>query len=388
MNLIEKWLNNHLGEQRKTNNSAEVIYKCPFCTDDKYKFYISLSKGVCHCFKCGASTSLLKLISNVEHKPRSVIKQMFGDLALEQENIATITNLSSSFEGVFLDDSLANIPKRCVPLPDEGGEKYTFLNPNKVETKTEQKALEYLYSRGITPTQIIENKFQLARNGVYNNRVIIPIVDEDKQKFYVARSINKTTKLKEISPHTNWWNYSKSEVLFGLDNALKNGLGSIVLCEGIFDALAWRLNGVSMLGKSLYKEQLARLFQVANEIKRVYICLDFDAQEVVCKLAEQLKPVYKDKLYIVQIPKEDDDPNNFVCTHGLIALYKLLETAIPYNETYSLSFKVENAIIKSAVSKTASIVPNKFSSINQLETDLQRLYNGTELTEINSGVID
>lgn len=374
MNLVEKWLYNHLGEQRKTNNPSEVIYKCPFCTDDKYKFYISLTKGVCHCFKCGASTSLLKLISNVEHKPKSVIKQMFGDLALEQENVATLSGLSTSFEEVFLDTSLENIEKRCVPLPDENGEKYTFLNPNKAETKTEQKALEYLYSRGITSTQIIENKFKLARNGVYNNRIIIPIVDEHKQKFYVARSINKTTRLKEVSPHTNWWNYSKSEVLFGLDNALKNGLGSIVLCEGIFDALAWRMNGVSMLGKSLYKSQLARLFQVSDSIKRIYICLDFDAQEDVVKLAEQLKPVYKDKLYIVQIPKEDDDPNNYVCTHGLIALYHLLETAIPYQETYSLSFKVENAIIKTAVPKTANIVPNKFSSIKQLELDMREVF--------------
>lgn len=374
MNLVEKWLYNHLGEQRKTNNPSEVIYKCPFCTDDKYKFYISLTKGVCHCFKCGASTSLLKLISNVEHKPKSVIKQMFGDLALEQENVATLSGLSTSFEEVFLDTSLENVEKRCVPLPDENGEKYTLLNPNKAETKTEQKALEYLYSRGITPTQIIENKFKLARNGVYNNRIIIPIVDEHKQKFYVARSINKTTRLKEVSPHTNWWNYSKSEVLFGLDNALKNGLGSIVLCEGIFDALAWRMNGVSMLGKSLYKSQLARLFQVSDSIKRIYICLDFDAQEDVVKLAEQLKPVYKDKLYIVQIPKEDDDPNNYVCTHGLISLYRLLETAIPYQETYSLSFKVENAIIKSVVPKTANIVPNKFSSIKQLEIDMQEMF--------------
>ncbi len=61
----------------------------------------------------------------------------------------------------------------------------------------------------------------------------------------------------------------------------------VVLCEGVFDAIAIRRNAIPMLGKFLPKKLELRLIE--NEVKTVYVLLDDDARTDALKLEQKLK---------------------------------------------------------------------------------------------------
>ena len=60
----------------------------------------------------------------------------------------------------------------------------------------------------------------------------------------------------------------------------------IVLCEGIFDAIAIRNNAIPLFGKFPSKTLVKRL--VEKKVKRVYVALDEDAKKDAIKLVKFL----------------------------------------------------------------------------------------------------
>jgi ORF023 len=171
-------------------------------------------------------------------------------------------------------------------------------------------------------------------DGEYRNRVIIPIYESGELKFWVARAIQRDIKMKEKSPSDEDYQISKSEVIFNIDIAAKQ-YHSCVICEGIFDALSYGNVGVSLLGKSLYQEQLNILLGYRELLTEgVYISLDNDAKKDALKIASKLSEYFK--VYIVNIPSELDDPNNVLMTKGIKYLYSLLENAEEYEEFTSI----------------------------------------------------
>ena len=172
-------------------------------------------------------------------------------------------------------------------------------------------------------------------SGEYKNRVIIPITENGDLKFWVARAISSDVKMKEKSPSDEDYQISKSEVIFNIDRASKK-YHTAVICEGIFDALAFGDVGVSLLGKSLYQEQLNILLDYRALLTNgLYISLDWDAKDKATEMAEKLSEYFDVK--IINIPKEGDDPNNYLQKYGRKAMWKLIEDAEDYGEFSSIT---------------------------------------------------
>lgn len=325
---VVDWLEANIDSKiRHTGNGREVYMDCPYCGEIRHRFYVNLETLVCHCHNCGWSPTFLQLIQYVEGVSYSRASVILKDV---RGNIALPENISRDMVGnMFMDDLRKDLQKRAIPLPDE----YTLLNPCKTNIVT-KRAVKYLNSRGITNKQIIDHQMGFCMSGEYKNRVIIPITENGELRFWVARAITKDAKLKEKSPSDEVYQISKSEVIFNIDRAAKK-YHSVVISEGIFDALSWGDIGVSLLGKSLYQEQLNILLDYRELLTDgVYVALDWDAKEQATELAEKLIDFFKVK--VINIPKVDDDPNNYLQRHGKQAMWKLIASAEEYSELSSV----------------------------------------------------
>jgi DNA primase len=94
----------------------------------------------------------------------------------------------------------------------------------------------------------------------------------------------------------------------------------VILCEGIFDAIAIKRNAVPLFGKSIPKALMLKL--VESQVKTVYLALDKDALKEALTYSEQLINLGKD-VYLIEL--EGKDPSDL----GFENMTKLLQQAKP-----------------------------------------------------------
>ena len=78
----------------------------------------------------------------------------------------------------------------------------------------------------------------------------------------------------------------------------------VILCEGVFDAIAIKRNAIPLFGKTLPPKLLKRLVQ--HKVKKLYLILDSDAQKDSMKIVNKLKSYQIDVNMIVL---KDKDPS-------------------------------------------------------------------------------
>lgn len=327
---IANWLESNIDSKVKfTGNSKEAHFNCIKCSDTRQRMYVNLHSGKCYCHNCGYSGTIVNLIQSVEGYSYSKAYKVFK----EQNSGINLAEIESdSLYKTLIKTQLDKPIKRAIPLPQE-------CIPLSETSKNLEiiRAIKYLISRGITLTQIKKHKFQYCSNGPYAGRVIIPIYEQNELKFWVARAVNPKIRMKEKSPSNADYNISKSEVIFNIDKAAVK-YNSIVITEGIFDALSFGDIGVSLLGKSLYTEQLRILLEYKDLLTNgIYIALDYDAKKEALKLAKKLSTFFN-KIFLINIPKELDDPNNCLKSKGSRFMLDLLSSATRYSEFSEITF--------------------------------------------------
>ena len=112
----------------------------------------------------------------------------------------------------------------------------------------------------------------------------------------MARDMFPNSKFKYKNPPM-----SKDTVGFEL---FINWKEPIVLCEGIFDAIAVRNNAIPLFGKFPSKTLVMRLAE--KQVKKVYVALDEDAKQDAIKLSKFLMD-YGIKTYLLDM--KDKDPS-------------------------------------------------------------------------------
>lgn len=326
--MIVDWLETVIDDRiQHTGNNREVHFNCVVCGESRHRMYVNLESGLVYCHNCGYKTNIIGLIQYVEGISFSRASAIFKDV---KGNLMLPENISKDLvSNMFAEDLRKDLSKRAIPLPKE----YAPLNPQKTNIMT-RRAIKYLNSRKITNKQIVDHKMGFCMSGEYKNRVIIPITENGELRFWVARAISPDVKMKEKSPSDADYQISKSEVIFNIDRAAKK-YHAAVISEGIFDSLSWGDIGISLLGKSLYQEQLNILLDYRELLTDgLYIALDWDARDKATEMAEKLSEYFDVKM--INIPKEDDDPNNYLQKHGKKAMWKLIESAEEYGEFSSV----------------------------------------------------
>ena len=141
------------------------------------------------------------------------------------------------------------------------------------------KAMKYLKNRGIESYDIERYDIGYCDKGDYAGRIIVPSYDADnKLNYFLARDFTGNAYLKYKNPPV-----SKDVVVF--ENQI-DFFEPLILCEGVFDAIAIRRNAIALLGKNIPNKLKMRLIE--HGVKEVSIVLDNDAFKNALYLSESL----------------------------------------------------------------------------------------------------
>ena len=282
LNLVESVL----GSSKPTARGNHA-FKCPACVkqDEKHKLEICFDtesinkKGTSAyqnygCWRCGLKGEKIK-----------VSKSKFEDLAF----IDKTTKINPNY---------TKYTPQKITLPSE----FKKITNYKDLSLIGKHCFNYLKKRKITPSDIQKYNIGYCEEGRYENRIIIPSYDENGElNFFIARSILNDDPKRYDNPPT-------SRNIIALEMFINWDL-PIILCEGMFDAIALKRNTIPLLGSFITEGLMKKL--IVNKVSKIYFVMDKDARKKSLKQCEQLMNEGK-KIYFVDLPKKDPSEIGFV----------------------------------------------------------------------------
>jgi len=306
--LVQSLLEIYLGKGKKLAK-GDYAYYCPVCQHKNQKLMVNVISGAYNCFTCHPQTkgktpvSLLKKIG----APSEAILEMKGyfindstKIEVDKENIPII------------------IPKEYISLGD--------ITDTSLEKR---QALAYLKRRMVTSSDILKYNIGYCKAGRYRNKVVVPSYDSrGRLNYFVARSFEKEPSQKIDSPSCN-----KSEMT-GFEYYI-NWNVPVILCEGVFDAIAIKRNAIPLFGKTISKALMIKLLQ--PQVKTIYLALDDDAIMESIDHAQKLID-YGKEVYLIQL--QGKDPSEI----GFEGMIQYLHNAQPVTASSLLMLKMQMSL--------------------------------------------
>lgn len=294
----------------KITARTNYAFHCPFCNHHKLKLEIDLSinkegKNPWNCWVCATKgRSLASLFKKAGATPEK------------------LQELKPFVKYIPAGDQEEATEKIVVTLPKE----YKSLLTPSSKSITYKQAYAYARSRGITDADILKYGIGYCETGRYANSILVQSYDkEGKVNYFISRSFEKDPARKYNAPRCN-----KNEII-GLEYYI-NWKCPVILCEGIFDAIAIKRNAIPLFGKTISTALMLKL--VENDVKTVYIALDNDALKDALKHAQQLINLGKE-VYLIEL--NGKDPSDI----GFEEMTRLLHDAEPLSVSQLLIKKME-----------------------------------------------
>ena len=291
MNKIVNLLNRVLRDKAlKLKKQDEYMYWSPFVTHHKRKLQINIKNQNWHCW-----------VSNVGGRN---FYQLFKKVSASREQFAELVELvgENKYYKVKKDDSkiTVTLPKEFKPLWNGG------------DGIVKRHALNYLYKRGITDKDIMKHNIGFCDEGQYSNRIIIPSYDSDGQlNFFVGRDFYNSKMKYKNSPTP------KDVIGFDL---FVNWDEPIILCEGVFDAMAFKRNAIPLFGKNVMKKLHKKIIE--SQVKTLYLALDNDAKSDAIKISDTF---LNEGIDVKLVMLKDKDPSE-IGFEGLLSYLKDTES--------------------------------------------------------------
>lgn len=259
LSLLEKVLNQR-GDIYKND---DVAFHCPVCNIEahKKKLIVNLNEnypkfGYWRCWNCKDSNGMYG---------RSLIK-LFHKLKASHQDIVSLYNILDNT--VLLkhnsDVVISTLPKSTISLPSE------FISITNVQdTPDYKKAIKFLLDRGITRNDIIKYNIGYCESGKYAHRIIIPSYNtQGELNYFVARTYEDKIKPKYLNPPIA----TNNDIIF-FEMHINWNL-PVILCEGVFDAIAAKRNAIPILGNSIYGALWKKI--IFENVKEIVLALDMD----------------------------------------------------------------------------------------------------------------
>ncbi len=252
INLLNRVLNN-TGKKLKKHN--EYMWWSPFISHHKPKLQVNVETGKWHCWVSNqGGHNLFQLFKKVgaSHQHFDELKELIGDFSYSTKSKKTEE-------------------KETISLPDEFKPLW-----NGNDSIVKRHALNYLYKRGITDSDILKYNIGFCDEGLYSNRIIVPSYDENGNlNFFVGRDFYTSTLKYRNTPTT------KDVIGFEL---FINWNEPIILCEGVFDAMAFKRNAIPLFGKTITNKLQKTIIE--KRVKTIYLALDNDAIQDAIKISD------------------------------------------------------------------------------------------------------
>ena len=273
INLLSRVIGN-TGKQLKKSN--EYMFWSPFISHHKPKLQINVQTQKWHCW--------------VSNQGGHNLFQLFKKLKASKEHFDELVELVGDKKYVKRNTNKED--KKIVRLPNEF--KPLWLDGNSIIRK---HAIVYLKNRGITLVDIIRYGMGYCEEGLYANRIIVPSYSSDGElNYFVGRDIYEGG-MKYKNPPV-------SKDVIGLDLFI-NWNEPIILCEGVFDAIAIRRNAIPLFGKTIPKSLMKKIYE--KQVKQIYILLDSDAIMDSIKITDSLM---KNGINVYYVNLSEEDPSD------------------------------------------------------------------------------
>ena len=260
--------------------NGEIAFHCKFCNHHKKKLQINLENQKWHCWVCNSGGQKIVQLLKKLNVSQNIIKNV---LELLDEYVSYDTQKEKETQHGL------SLPKCYKPLYKHS------------DSLVRNHALKYLKQRGITQREIIRYQIGYCDDGLYQNRVIIPSYDKEGNiNYFVARDIFPDSKMKYKNPPV-----SRDIIPFELFVSWEH---PIVLCEGVFDAIAIKKNAIPLLGKVPSKKLIMKIIE--SGVTDIYIALDKDAKEDALKLSEFMMG-YGKNVYLIDMDTKDPSDLGF-----------------------------------------------------------------------------
>lgn len=273
-------IENILGKSHKRarNNYA---FHCPFCNHRKPKLEINMAtneegKNPWECWVCQTKgrtiRSLLYQLKTPKPQAAEILKYLPKGSQIEYKGL-----------------SIIELPKEYQPLYSAST---TSVIANKIR--------KYLYERGLTDNDFIKYSIGYCTTGEYGGRIIIPSYSSSNTLNYFVGRSHDGNYFKYKNPE------SSKDIIF-FENLI-NWDQPVILCEGVFDAMAIRRNAIPILGKAISNQLYKKI--LTSSLTDIYIALDEDAQDAALKIAEKFIAAGF-KVYLIELAGKDPSEMGF-----------------------------------------------------------------------------
>ena len=284
-------IENILGKSHKRARD-NYAFHCPFCNHRKPKLEINLhtneeGRNPWECWVCQTKgrtiRSLLYQLKTPKDQASEILKYVPRGGTVEYKHL-----------------SIIELPK-----------EFQLLYNASTTSVVANLVKKYLYERGFTDNDFIKYGIGYCTSGEYGGRVIIPSYSESNSlNYFVARAYDG-----------NYFKYKNPEVskdIIFFENLI-NWNTPIILCEGVFDAIAIRRNAIPLLGKSITDSLYKKL--ITSKVTDIYVALDTDARDKALTISEKLLNQGK-RVFLVDLP--DKDPSEM----GFRAFTELIQESV------------------------------------------------------------
>lgn len=253
-----------------TVRGVQIVATCPYCHKEEH-LYIHKSKGVYHCFRCGAGGTMQKAM----HKNLGVWRRavLSSDRVLSQRDLSS---LSSGIPGSI----------RTFPLPQEVSGGFSSVTGVR-EKKAVRDGYDYCVRRGVSDFTMRE--YEVAAGG--DRRVYFPV-----GSFFVARAIDEDTTPKTLEPA------GSDKPLFGRHVTRHSNFCFLV--EGVFDHFATPFS-YATLQSTVSQRQAFQL--ITDRVEDVVVVFDEDVLEKTKKVLGALPNSIR--WWMVVLPPIAKDPD-------------------------------------------------------------------------------
>jgi hypothetical protein len=277
-----------LGSGKKQGNKGDFLFYCSACSHYKRKLSVNLDSssskfGKFACWIC-------QDYSNTKGKSLWALFKLFKATPVQLDELSEL--LGEKQYTTKKDDTV----KKILALPSEYTRVWGYTgSPDDLDFR---RVVVYLSKRGITWGDIIKYQIGFCKSGDYKGRIIIPSYDENNRiNFFSARSYYEDAYLKYKNPEA-------SKDIIGFENMINWNM-AIVLCEGVFDAIAIRRNAIPLFGKTVMGNLRDKI--LINRPPKIYISLDRDALKNSVVIAEMF---IKEGIETYIVKLGDKDPAN------------------------------------------------------------------------------
>ena len=328
---------------------------CPFHNEKTPSFTVNDVKGFYHCFGCGAHGSVYDFIINSQGMTFiEAVEMLAAETGVEVPKPSPEAQEAQKMRSTLYEVMELAAKWYAEQLHTMGGKfaldyvKGRGLSDQTIKEfgigyspKGRSGLKDFLLSRDVEEQQLIDTGLVIkpddgsASYDRFRDRLMFPITD--RQGHHIAfggRALSKDAKAKYLnSPETVL--FHKGATLYNWGNARKAAYntGQILVVEGYMDVIALAqfgiIEAVAPLGTALTEEQMAHLWQMADE---PVLCFDGDnaGQKAAGRAMERALPHLKagKSLRFALLP-EGDDPDTLVQRDGRKAMDTQVDQSIP-----------------------------------------------------------